>query len=74
VARLATEQDGVAHRTQLLALGLTRAAIDHWVRSGRLILIHRGVYAVGHAALTRRGRLRAALMADCDSVVESVRI
>ena len=71
MARLATEQDGVAHRTQLLALGLTRAAIDHWVRSGRLILIHRGVYAVGHAALTRRGRLRAALMAAGSNAVLS---
>src|SRR5215218_6654495 len=71
VARLATEQDGVADRTQLLALGLTRAAIDHWVRSGRLILIHRGVYAVGHAALTRRGRLRAALMAAGSNAVLS---
>src|SRR5262245_61257184 len=63
IAALATRQDGVVQRAQLIALGLSAAAIDHRVRTGKLIVIHRGVYAVGHAALSDRGRLRAALLA-----------
>jgi very-short-patch-repair endonuclease len=63
IAALATRQDGVVQRAQLIALGLSAAAIDHRVRTGKLIVVHRAVYAVGHAALSDRGRLRAALMA-----------
>jgi very-short-patch-repair endonuclease len=63
LARLATRQDGIVERRQLLELGLGAAAIDHRVRAGRLIVLHRGVYAPGHEALTDRGRLRAALIA-----------
>jgi very-short-patch-repair endonuclease len=48
---------------QLIGLGLSAAAIDHRVRAGKLVVIHRGVYAVGHAALSDRAHLRAALMA-----------
>ncbi len=63
VARLATTQAGVVGVEQLLALGMTRGAIKHRVRSGRLIRVHRGVYAVGHEALSDRGRMIAALIA-----------
>jgi very-short-patch-repair endonuclease len=63
VARLATRQDGVVGVPQLLALGLTRAAIKHRVVRSRLIRVHRGVYAVGHEALSDRGRMIAALLA-----------
>jgi hypothetical protein len=63
VAALATRQDGLVERAQLIALGLSSAAIDYRVRIARLIVVHRGVYAVGHAALSNRARLRAALMA-----------
>ena len=52
VARLATRQDGVVNRSQLAALGLSRRAIEHRLHTGRLIGVHRGVYAVGHTALT----------------------
>ena len=55
IARLATRQDGIVERRQLIALGLSAAAIDHRVRAGRLIVLYRGVYAVGHAALSERG-------------------
>jgi very-short-patch-repair endonuclease len=63
IARLATGQDGIVERRELMALGLSAAAIDHRVRTGRLIVLYRGVYAVGHAALSERAGLRAALVA-----------
>lgn len=58
---LATSQGGVVLRRQLLALGLGEKAIAYRVRLGRLIEEYRGVYAVGHRALTREGRWRAAV-------------
>jgi hypothetical protein len=48
---------------QLLALGIGKGAIDYWLRCGRLHVIHRGVYAVGHPVLGDKGRLWAALLA-----------
>ena len=73
IALLATHQHGIVERRQLIALGLSPAAIDHRVRAGRLIVLHRGVYTVGHAALTDRGRMRAALMAAGPTAVLSHR-
>lgn len=73
VASLATRQDGVVERRQLIALGLSAAAIDHRVRAGRLIVLYRGVYTVGHEALTERGKLKAALIAAGQSAVLSHR-
>jgi very-short-patch-repair endonuclease len=46
-----------------MALGLSREAIARRLRSGRLHRLHRGVYAVGHTALTREGRWLAAVLA-----------
>jgi very-short-patch-repair endonuclease len=63
LARLATRQDGVAGRSQLAALGWSRREIEQLVRSRRLIRVHQGVYAVGHEALSDRGRMIAALIA-----------
>ena len=73
VAALAGRQDGVVARAQLLAGGHTAAAIDHHVRTGRLLALHRGVYAVGHAAVGERGRMRAALLAAGPGAVLSHR-
>lgn len=53
----------VVSTAELLALGLTKAAIRHRVRCGHLHRVHRGVYAVGRAELTREGRWRAAVLA-----------
>jgi len=63
VARLATRQSGVVSRRQLAALGLGPDQIDRRIRTGRLIPIHRGVYAVGHQAVSDRGRIVAGLLA-----------
>jgi hypothetical protein len=60
---MAARQDGVVARRQLLEAGISRAGIDRRVARGWLIPLHPGVYAVGHAALTTRGRLLAALLA-----------
>jgi very-short-patch-repair endonuclease len=48
---------------QLRQLGLPRQAVHARMRAGRLYELHRGVYAVGHQALTWRGRLVAAVYA-----------
>jgi very-short-patch-repair endonuclease len=48
IARLAAQQHGVVAQSQLLAAGLDRTAIAYRRRVGRLHLLHRGVYAVGH--------------------------
>jgi putative AbiEi antitoxin of type IV toxin-antitoxin system len=63
LARLATHQSGVVGRAQLEAIGFRRNEIAHRVRTGRLIRIHQGVYAVGHEDVSPRGRMVAALLA-----------
>jgi predicted transcriptional regulator of viral defense system len=63
VARAAAEAMGVLSVRELRACGLTDSVIRSWVRQGRLHRIHRGVYAVGHAGLTRHGRWLAAVKA-----------
>ena len=63
IGALAERQHGIVSLGQLLALGLTRRAIAGRSRPGRLIPLHRGVYAVGHAALTARSRDTAAVLA-----------
>jgi very-short-patch-repair endonuclease len=61
--RLAWEQHGVVHDWQLLALGYSRQAIRTLILKGHLVYIHRGVYAVGHARLSHKGRWMAAVLA-----------
>jgi hypothetical protein len=59
---LAKRQHGVVTRGQLMKLGLTRQAIEHRRRKGRLHSVWRGVYAVGRRELTRRGIWMAAVL------------
>jgi len=63
IAALAHRQYGVASRGQLLSAGVTRRQIDHRLRIGRLHALHRGVYAVGHAAPRAEARWLAAVLA-----------
>jgi hypothetical protein len=62
IARLANRQGGVVARRQLIAIGIDVVAVDNRVKIGRLRVIHRGVYAVGHDAIPIRGNLCAALL------------
>jgi hypothetical protein len=71
MASLAQDQHGVVARRQLSRLGITKEQIDGRLRAGGLHLIHRGVYAVGHTAITRRGRWMAAVLASGDGAVLS---
>jgi very-short-patch-repair endonuclease len=73
IAGLAARQYGVVARGQLLARGMGRRAIDHRVERGSLHVLHRGVYAVGHRALTVRGRWMAAVIACGSKAVLSHR-
>ena len=66
VAALAVGQHGVVTRRQLLAVGLTRHGVGHRLAAGRLHAVHRGVYAVGHPALSPDGRRLAAVLACGD--------
>ena len=73
IQALAAEQHGVIARRQLLAAGLSAGGVDHWVRIGRLIVVRRGVYALGHAEMRREGHALAAVLAVGDDAVLSHR-
>jgi hypothetical protein len=64
IAAIAARQHGVIARIQLLRMGLGRRAIAHRIEQGRLHIVQRGVYAVGHARLTVHGRWMAAVLAS----------
>ncbi len=66
VAELAGRQYGVVEREQLRRLGASADVIDGWIARGRLVALHRGVYAVGHRVLTVEGRWMAAVLAGGD--------
>jgi very-short-patch-repair endonuclease len=63
----------VVSRAQLIELGLSARAIGHRIECGRLHPIHRGVYAVGHLAVSLRGRWMAAVLAGGEEAVLSHR-
>jgi hypothetical protein len=72
-ANLARRQHGVVSRRQLERLGFGTRAIEHRMKAGRLYPVQRGVYAVGHLALTLRSRWMAAVLASGPEAVLSHR-
>ncbi|HEY7150244.1 MAG TPA: type IV toxin-antitoxin system AbiEi family antitoxin domain-containing protein [Solirubrobacterales bacterium] len=73
LARIAARQHGLITRSQLADAGLLSSGIAVRLDSGRLHRIHRGVYAVGHAALGNEGRWLAAVLAHGAGAVLSHR-
>src|SRR3954451_1674810 len=73
ISALAEVQHGVVTRSQLLALGVSSAAIGRRVEAGRLHVLHPGVYAVGDRALPPLGRLAAAVYASGTDAVAGIR-
>lgn len=63
IGALAAEQHGVVARRQLLNAGLTPSMLQVRLERGRLLVLHRGVYAVGHQRLRREGHWLAAVLA-----------
>lgn len=64
-------QRGRISRRQLLALGATTDNIKFWLRTGRLIPVAHGVYAVGHATITHDTAWIEALLRVGDDAVLS---
>ena len=62
-AGIAARQHGVVSRRQLVDAGLVARSIAHRVETGRLIRLHRGVYAVGHRPPSPHARMIAAVLA-----------
>ena len=63
VAEIAALQHAVIASWQLKELGFSRYWVDRQLSAGRLHPLHRGVYAVGHKRINRRGHWMAAVLA-----------
>jgi very-short-patch-repair endonuclease len=64
IAAIAAQQHGIVTRTQLLAIGVSRHAIDRRLRHAQLRSRHAGVYQVGPVALPRSLEMAAVLACD----------
>ena len=73
LARLASRSHGVVTRDQLRDAGVTRAEIEHRLRTGALLRVHRGVYRVGHGAPSVLATYLAAVRACGEGAVLSGR-
>ncbi|HET9103564.1 MAG TPA: DUF559 domain-containing protein [Solirubrobacteraceae bacterium] len=71
LAHLARRQHGVFARWQLPPGQAITDALARRIAAGRLIVLHRGVYAFGHDHLTLRGRFMAAVLAHGPTAVVS---
>ena len=59
IAALAALQHGVVGRWQLRVVGISEDQVDLRIARGRLHVVYRGAYAVGHDAITLTGRRMA---------------
>ena len=73
VAQLAARQHGRVAWWQLVGIGIDRHAIQSWIDNRRLLRLHHGVYAVGHAGRSVRGDYMAAVLACGSGAVLSHR-
>lgn len=71
IVELAHRQHGNVTIEQLLALGLSRSWAAHQIKSGILIPVHRGVYAVGRRPKTPVEKAAAAVLACGESAALS---
>src|SRR6187402_637444 len=62
IGGLAKRQHGVVSRRQLRELGIGDSTITARMASGYLHPLFREAFAVGHPAITRRGRMLAAVL------------
>jgi very-short-patch-repair endonuclease/predicted transcriptional regulator of viral defense system len=69
LSELATLQHGAVASWQLRGMGMSASMIQHRLARGRLHRLYRGVYAVGHTALSRRGELMAAVLVSGNTAV-----
>lgn len=63
IRRLAERQHGIVTRDQLLQQGLAPGLIEARVDVGVLVMVHEGVFAVGHGQLGREATWVAAVLA-----------
>src|SRR5436190_24273079 len=63
IAALADRQRGYVRRKQLLSVGVTARAIEYRIKTGRLIPVYAGIYAVGHVPALPQDRAYGALLA-----------
>jgi very-short-patch-repair endonuclease len=61
--RLASDQHGILTRSQLLHAGVGPRTIDRWIQTGRLTVLHRGVFALGYLPPSPHARAMAAVLA-----------
>jgi hypothetical protein len=73
IGELARDQHTVMARWQLLERGISRSTIDSFVEHQRVVVVRRGVYALGHKQLSREGRWMAAVLACGPATVLSHR-
>jgi hypothetical protein len=69
LARMASRTYGVVTWEEMLRAGISRREIEHRVRIGSLIRVHRRVYRVGHYAPSMEARYLAAVRACGDGAL-----